>query len=247
MELVDYLKRFERLAIAFSGGVDSSYLLYAAVKAGLTVRPYFVKSPFVPDFERSDALRLAASLGVSVQEITVDPLRDERIVANPDNRCYYCKQYVFNAIIGAANHDGFHHVADGTNASDDYDDRPGMKAIQELRIYSPLRACGLTKSMIRNASREAGLFTWHKPAYACLATRFPVGQRITEGGLRKVEEAEGYLFSLGFSDFRVRLLGNIAKIQVPQSQLEKVLQYRELMIKQLSPLFDAVLLDLEVR
>lgn len=247
MELVDYLKRFERLAIAFSGGVDSSYLLYAAVKAGLTVQPYFVKSPFVPDFERSDALRLAASLGVSVQEITVDPLKDERIVANPDNRCYYCKQHVFNAIIEAANHDGFHHVADGTNASDEYDDRPGMKAIQELRIYSPLRACGLTKSMIRNASHEAGLFTWHKPAYACLATRFPVGQRITEDGLRKVEEAEGYLFSLGFSDFRVRLLGNIAKIQVPQSQLEKVLQYRELIIKQLSPLFDAVLLDLEVR
>lgn len=247
MELVDYLKHFERLAIAFSGGVDSSYLLYAAVKAGLTVQPYFVKSPFVPDFERSDALRLAASLGVSVQEITVDPLKDERIVANPDNRCYYCKQHVFNAIIEAANHDGFHHVADGTNASDEYDDRPGMKAIQELRIYSPLRACGLTKPMIRNASHEAGLFTWHKPAYACLATRFPVGQRITEDGLRKVEEAEGYLFSLGFSDFRVRLLGNIAKIQVPQSQLEKVLQYRELIIKQLSPLFDAVLLDLEVR
>ncbi|WP_282003619.1 ATP-dependent sacrificial sulfur transferase LarE [Veillonella denticariosi] len=247
MELVDYLKRFERLAIAFSGGVDSSYLLYAAVKAGLTVQPYFVKSPFVPDFERFDALRLAVSLGVSVQEITVDPLKDERIVANPDNRCYYCKQHVFNAIIEAANHDGFHHVADGTNASDEYDDRPGMKAIQELRIYSPLRACGLTKSMIRNASREAGLFTWHKPAYACLATRFPVGQRITEDGLSKVEEAEGYLFSLGFSDFRVRLLGNIAKIQVPQSQLEKVLQYRELIIKQLSPLFDAVLLDLEVR
>lgn len=247
MVLADYLQQFDKLAIAFSGGVDSSYLLYAAVQSGIEVQPYFVKSPFVPTFEREDALRLADSLGVTVKEIPVNALADETIVNNPSNRCYYCKQAVFTAIINQANQDGFHHIVDGTNASDEYDERPGMKALQELHVFSPLRVCGLTKQMIRDVSRTAGLFTWNKPSYACLATRFPTNQRITQEGLHKVEQAEDYLFELGFSDFRVRLVGNVAKLQVPERQLQFVLQHRTVILERFEALFDDVLLDLHTR
>ena len=247
MELTKYLQQFDKLAIAFSGGVDSSYLLYVAVQSGIEVQPYFVKSPFVPKFEREDALRLADLLGVTVKEIPVNALADETIVSNPSNRCYYCKQAVFTAITNQANQDGFHYIVDGTNASDDYDDRPGMKALQELHVFSPLRECGLTKQMIRDASRTARLFTWNKPSYACLATRFPTNQRITQEGLHKVEQAEGYLFELGFSDFRVRLVGNAAKLQVPERQVQFVLQYRTVILERFEALFDDVLLDLHTR
>ena len=138
-------------------------------------------------------------------------------------------------------------LLDGTNASDDAGDRPGMRALQELSVRSPLRECGLTKDEIRRLSREAGLFTWDKPAYACLATRIPTGQPITARDLAVTEAAETYLFSLGFTDFRVRLAGRSAKIQLPAAQMPHLLEHRQEILDRLGQDYDAVWLDLEAR
>ena len=181
MNLEDFFREHPKAALAFSGGVDSAYLLYAAVKSGSQVRPYYVKTAFQPQFEYEDALRLTRELEVEMVTIHLNVLEEPAITANPVNRCYYCKQKIFTAIQNAARADGFSLLLDGTNASDQVADRPGMKALQELSVLSPLRLCGLTKTEIRQLSKEAGLFTHDKPAYACLATRNPTGQPITAG------------------------------------------------------------------
>ncbi len=247
MELQEFFDRHPRVALAFSGGVDSSYLLYAAMQAGAQVRAYYVKAAFQPQFEYEDALRLAKELGADVRVLTVDVLSVPEVVANPANRCYYCKQNIMGAILVAAAEDGYPLLMDGTNASDDADDRPGMQALRELDVRSPLRECGLTKAEIRRRSKEAGLFTWNKPAYACLATRIPTGEVITAEKLQKTEAAEAYLFSLGFSDFRVRMTGEAAKLQLPAGQLPLLMEHRAEILRTLKQWYSDVLLDLEVR
>ena len=155
-----------RMALAFSGGVDSSYLLYAAKACGCDVAAFYAQSAFQPAFERRDAQRLAEQLDVPLNMIPLDVLAVEAVRANPINRCYYCKQAIFAALLTAARAQGYDCVMDGTNASDDAGDRPGMKALTELNVLSPLRLCGITKDQVRAYSRAAGLFTWDKPAYA---------------------------------------------------------------------------------
>lgn len=245
MDLQDFFRENPRAALAFSGGVDSAYLLYAAVQAGVQVKPYFVKTAFQPEFELEDALKLGRQLGVEITVISHDIL--PAAGHNPKDRCYYCKKALFGALLQRAREDGFQLVMDGTNASDDASDRPGMKALEEMAVRSPLRECGLTKDMIREKSRQAGLFTWNKPAYACLATRFPTGTAITEEALRKVEMAEETLFSLGFMDFRVRVFAGAARIQVKEAQMSGLLDRREEILRVLKPLFQGVFLDLEGR
>jgi len=177
----------------------------------------------------------------------LDVLQDEKIVSNPQNRCYFCKQKIFSAILEQAKQDGFSLVVDGTNASDDASDRPGMQALLELQVRSPLRECGLTKNEIRRLSKEANLFTHDKPAYACLATRIPTGTPITAELLQKTERSEELLKELGFSDFRVRIIGDRAKIQLKESQLPLLLQHRTAVLSALKNDYKEVLLDLEVR
>ena len=227
--------------------MDSSYLLYAAVQAGAEVRAYYVKTAFQPEFEYEDAMRLAKQLGAEVTVLRLDALCDPQVAANPANRCYYCKQNIFGSIWRAARADGFSVLLDGTNASDQADDRPGMKALRELKVRSPLREAGLTKAMIREKSRLAGLFTWDKPAYACLATRIPTGETITEEKLTRTEWAESYLMGLGFSDLRVRLLGSCARVQLPKEQQEAFLDRREEILAVLKTRYSGVLLDMEAR
>ena len=168
MDLKEFFRQHPKAAIAFSGGVDSSYLLYAALQCGADVRAYYVKGAFQPQFELDDAQRLARDIHAPMTVLRADVLRDETVTANPANRCYYCKKVVFSSIAQAALADGYTVLLDGTNASDDAGDRPGMRALQELQVLSPLRLCGLTKPEIRRLSKEARLFTWDKPAYACL-------------------------------------------------------------------------------
>ena len=156
-----------RLALAFSGGVDSAYLLYAARACDCDVEPLYAHSAFQPEFERRDAARMAAQLKVPLNVVPLDVLAVEAVRANPANRCYYCKQAIFTALLAAARAKGYDAVMDGTNASDDAGDRPGMRALEELAVLSPLRLCGITKAQVRAYSRQAGLFTWDKPAYAC--------------------------------------------------------------------------------
>lgn len=247
MTLEAFFKENPKTALAFSGGVDSSYLLYAAVQAGAEVRAYYVKTAFQPEFEYEDAVRLAKQLGAEVTVLRLDALCDPQVAANPANRCYYCKQNIFGSIWRAARADGFTVLLDGTNASDQADDRPGMKALRELKVRSPLREAGLTKAMIREKSRLAGLFTWDKPAYACLATRIPTGETITEEKLTRTEWAESYLMGLGFSDLRVRLLGSCARVQLPKEQQKAFLDRREEILAVLKTRYSGVLLDMEAR
>ena len=247
MNLVKYLTSLGNIAVALSGGVDSSYLAYAAKQSGIPCKAYTVKSQFVPQFELNDAKKIAEFIDIPLEIIDIDVLAHDDVTSNPDNRCYYCKHYVFTTISEYAKRDGFTVVCDGTNASDDIDDRPGMRAIAELSVKSPLRDCGLTKSVIRKLAQQANLFTWNKPSYACLATRFQAGQRITGHDLEHIELAEKYLFSLDLSDFRVRLIGNNAKIQVPENQIAIVIKNRIEILTYLKSMFDDVVLDLEVR
>ena len=220
MTLQEFFAENPRAAIAFSGGVDSSYLLYAAVQCGADVHAYFAKTAFQPQFELDDAQRLAESVGAKLTVLELDALSSEDVARNPANRCYYCKQNIFGNLKRAAAEDGFTLILDGTNASDDAGDRPGMRALREMDVRSPLRECGLTKAEIRRLSHEAGLFTWDKPAYACLATRIPAGRRIEPGDLRDIESAEAALRALGYSDLRVRLTERGARLELPESQIE---------------------------
>lgn len=218
MTLQEFFAKNPRAAIAFSGGVDSSYLLYAAVQCGADVHAYFAKTAFQPQFELDDARRLAENVGAKLTVLELDALSSEDVARNPANRCYYCKQNIFGNLKRAAAEDGFTLILDGTNASDDAGDRPGMRALREMDVRSPLRECGLTKAEIRRLSHEAGLFSWDKPAYACLATRVPTGEPITAEKLRAVEQSEAYLFALGFTDLRVRLRDGGALLQLPAAQ-----------------------------
>ena len=247
MNLSQFWKENPKAAIAFSGGVDSAYLLYSATQSGAKVKAYYAKTAFQPAFELEDAKKLANQLGVEMEILSIDVLSVPHVAENPTNRCYYCKTAIFFAISAAAKADGFDLLLDGTNASDEASDRPGMQALKELSVRSPLRECGLTKKEIRRLSKEAGLFTYDKPAYACLATRIPTGDTITRSKLSRTEEAEGYLHSLGLRDFRVRTLGDSARIQVTESDLETVLKNREAIVSHLKALYSGVMLDLEVR
>lgn len=247
MTLLAFFKENPKAALGFSGGVDSSYLLYAGVQAGADIQPYYIKTAFQPQFELDDAERLCAQLGIPLTVLELDVLKNEAVTANPPDRCYHCKTALFGALSTRALADGYTLLLDGTNASDDAGDRPGMRALKELHVCSPLRECGLTKAEIRRLSREAGLFTWDKPAYACLATRIPSGDAITAEKLLATERAEAFLFSLGLTDFRVRDYRGAARLQFPEAQLNAVLAHRAEILQELKKDYPAVLLDLEVR
>ncbi len=247
MTLKTFFQENPRVAIAFSGGVDSAYLLYAASKNGADVRAYYVKTPFQPQFEQEDAVKLAEQLQVPMTILSLDVLDDPQIVANPVNRCYFCKKKLFIAICRQALLDGFHLILDGTNASDQADDRPGMQALAELKVCSPLRLCGLTKEEIRKLSKEANLFTHDKPAYACLATRIPTGMPITKALLEKTERSEGFLMALGFSDFRIRITPEGAKLQIRKEQFPLLGKHRQEIFERLNQDYGFVLPDPEVR
>lgn len=247
MDLATFFARHPRTALAFSGGTDSAYLLCAARSAGAQVRPYFLKTPLQPAFELSDARRLCEELGAELTVLEADVLSCPEIAANPPDRCYHCKRLLFTRLRAQAEADGFPEIIDGTNASDDAGDRPGMRALRELGVLSPLRECGITKGEVRRRSRAAGLFTADKPSYACLATRIPVGTPLTAAALDLAERAEERVAALGFTGFRVRLFHGCARLQVPAEQLERALASREELTRALGEDFDAVLLDLTPR
>ena len=236
-----------RAALAFSGGADSAYLLHAARRFGCDVRAYCAHTAFQPAFELADAQRLARELGAQMTVVPLDILALDTVRANPADRCYHCKRAMFGQMLRAAKADGYDLMIDGTNASDDASDRPGMRALRELCVRSPLREAGLTKAQVRALSHEAGLFTWDKPAYACLATRVPAGVAIEAEALARVERAEDALRAMGFSDLRVRLYGSAARIQLPAAQLERAAAQRTQILSALDGVFDAVLLDLKAR
>lgn len=247
MELSEFFAAHPKAALGFSGGVDSAYLLYAAGAAGADVRPYFIKTVFQPQFELEDALRLARELGTEVTVVEADILANAAVAANPADRCYHCKKALFGLLRQRSLADGYALLLDGTNASDNAGDRPGMRALEEQGVLSPLRLCGLTKDEIRRRSRAAGLFTWDKPAYACLATRVPAGTALDRDTLARVEAAERAMMALGYRDLRIRVFHGAARVQLPREQFPMDQVAYEALLDAVSPFFEPVLLDLKGR
>ena len=247
MKLEEFFKKYNKVALGFSGGVDSSYLLYAAHRYGADVKAYYVSTAFQPDFEFKDAMEVANFVSADVEVIKLDILSDKQVISNTEQRCYYCKHRIFTAIMQAALKDGYNTVIDGTNASDIREDRPGMLALEQMQVLSPLRQCSLTKQDVRKLSKQAGLFTWNKPSYSCLATRISSGCTITKEDLQKIEHGEKMLMDMGFSDFRIRLEHGYGKLQVKSEQMQMVLDKSDDIIKALGDDFKDVLLDLKSR
>ena len=247
MELREFFKAHPKAAIAFSGGVDSTYLLAEGLRLGADVKPYCAVSAFQPAFEKREAEELCARLGAELTAVELDVLAEASVASNPPDRCYHCKKTIFGALMARAAADGDELMLDGTNASDDALDRPGMRALREFGVLSPLRLCGLTKAEIRRRSRELDLPTWDKPAYACLATRIPTGEVIDADKLRRVEGAETALMEMGYRDFRVRFFHGAARLQLPSAQWARASGERKAIRAALEPWFTIVLLDLEER
>jgi len=217
-QLLDRLSQLKRVVIGFSGGVDSTFLLYAAKEAlDQQVLPVTLAAPYIPRWEIEEARQWARSLGVrhKVEDVPFP----EAIRHNPPERCYICKKRLFSRLIDIAVAEDIFHVIDGTNIDDLGDLRPGLKAVKELNVKSPLMDAGLTKEDIRILSRKFGLFTWDKPAFACLMTRIPTGEFVTEETLHRIEAAEVFLMRLGFSAVRLRSHGNLARIEVPENRI----------------------------
>ena len=212
--LLAALRGCGRLAVAFSGGVDSAFLLRAAGAAlGENVLALTGRFLSFPESEAQAAASLCRALGVRQLIVETDQTAIPAFVENRQDRCYHCKKALFSAFLNAAAEEGFPLLADGTNADDAGGYRPGMKALSELGVISPLKAAGLTKNEIRALSRELGLPTWDKPSLACLATRFPYGETLTKEKLLAADRAETLLRSLGLKQVRVRVHGNIARIE----------------------------------
>lgn len=247
MDIIIFFQQHKRVAVAFSGGVDSAVLLLLARRYAEKVKAYYVRSAFQPQFEYEDARTIAEQLKVEMTVLTADVLSDPAVVKNPPDRCYYCKKRIFETIRRAALRDGFDTVLDGTNASDDLDDRPGFRALQELGVLSPLRACGYTKKMIRDRARENRLPVADKPSYACLATRIPTGTAITLPLLKKTEVAENALREAGFRNFRVRYCRGAAKLELGRREWELLLNNRDTVLSLLSPYYDDIYLDVRER
>lgn len=247
-KLIEHIQSLESLVVAFSGGVDSTFLLKAAKEAlGDRVVALTIHAPFHLQWEIEETKELAKEIGVKHVIIEATEIPPE-IINNPSNRCYLCKKAVFQGILDFAKENGYRYVADGTNFDDTKDYRPGMKALKELQVVSPLLEAGFTKADIRGVSKELGLSTWDKPAYACILTRIQYGQQITKEDLRKIERAERYMIDLGFPIVRVRLHDQLARIEVAPDQLGEILQ--EEMIRKIATDFKKigfqyVTLDLE--
>lgn len=221
--LRDYLRELKSLAVGFSGGVDSSFLLYVAhEELGDKVIAVTGVDASVPERELNEAKTFCEKQGIRHIICTMNPMKEEGYRNNGPDRCYFCKRGIFSEIMKIAKENGISYVAEGSNMDDMGDYRPGLRAIEELSVKSPLREVGLYKSDIRDISKAMGLPTWSKPAYACLASRFVYGEEITEEKLRMIDLAEQFLIEQGFYEERVRMHGSIARIEVPANDIPRL-------------------------
>lgn len=214
-KLKNYISELKSLAVAFSGGVDSTFLLKVAHEVlGDKAMAITSISCLIPIREREESSSFCTDNNIKQLIINPDPLSIEGFSDNPKDRCYICKKALFKQIINTAFDNGISYVAEGSNLDDEGDYRPGLKAIAELEVLSPLRAVGLTKSDIRALSKMLGLYTWDKPSYACLASRFVYGEEISAEKLLRIDKAEQYLYDLGYRGMRVRIHKDVARIEL---------------------------------
>ena len=242
-----YLKKLNKICIAYSGGVDSTMLLKASKEVlGENVLAITVKSSMCPEKEIQKTTEFTKKIGVKHIIIEANEYEIDEFVQNGEQRCYYCKKSIFTQIKKIAQDNGFDHVADGSNVDDDSDYRPGMRAIKELEVLSPLKANNFTKEQIRLISKDLDLYTWNKPSMACLASRIPYGKIITKEKLKKVELAEDYLLEQGFSQFRVRYFDETAKIEVIENEIMKLIEFKQDIITEFKKIgFLYVTMDLQ--
>lgn len=220
-KLIEHLKDLGSVAIAFSGGVDSTYLLKVArIALGDKAVALTINSPYIPDWELDEAKELVEEIGTThtIFEMGID----DSIRENPTDRCYRCKKILFTKMKEYSTSNNLGVLVDGTNADDTSDYRPGMRALKELGIKSPLLECGLTKQEIRDNSKRVGLPTFDKPAYACMLTRIPHDTEITEEMLKRIEKSEAFLHEQGIKAVRVRSHDNIARIEIARDQRERL-------------------------
>lgn len=241
------MRSFGSVGVAYSGGVDSTFLLKVAHdELGQRAIGLMAVSHSFPKREREQGLALARSIGVRVIEVEVDELAEERFVTNPSDRCYFCKHHILERIVAESKAAGIDQLVDGVNADDLKSHSQGLRAARELGVHSPLAEVGLSKDEIRFLSKEMALPTADKPHSACLATRIPYGQRITVERLAQVERAEDALKELGVGQVRVRHHGDIARIEVLPEDFTKVMAHREDIARRLKALgFRYICLDIE--
>jgi pyridinium-3,5-biscarboxylic acid mononucleotide sulfurtransferase len=224
-KLKEIFKAMGRVLVAFSGGADSTLLLKVAqdTLGNENVLAVTALSPLYPERELSGVKRLIQTLGAKHLLIESNELEIPGFSKNPPNRCYYCKSKLFEELLSIAKEEAIPFIVEGSTLDDDQDHRPGRMAVQELGIRSPLKEASFTKTEVRELSKGLGLLTWDKPSFACLASRFPYGEDITEEGLRMVDEAEDFLFGLGFKQVRVRHYGDLARIEILKEEMARLM------------------------
>jgi len=222
-QLKEYIRGLGSLAVGFSAGVDSTFLLAVAHEVlGERVIAVTGTDASVPEREIKEAKAFCEERGIRHIIYTMDPMKEEGYRKNGPDRCYFCKRGIYTEIRRIAEENGIEYMAEGSNMDDLGDYRPGLRAVEELSVKSPLREAKMTKADIRMLSKAMGLPTWSKPAYACLASRFVYGEEITEEKLKMIDQAEQFLIEQGFLEERVRMHGKIARIEVPAKDISRL-------------------------
>ncbi|MGC7872241.1 ATP-dependent sacrificial sulfur transferase LarE [Desulfosporosinus sp. SYSU MS00001] len=246
-KLISLIKSYKNVLVAFSGGVDSTYLMAITQEAlGQNCKAVFARGPMISGEEQNSALLLAQTYHFPIEVIDIDIMELQPFRDNPPDRCYFCKKELFETFLSLSKQLGYSNLIEGTNASDDQDYRPGRKALKELKIKSPLLAVGLTKEEIRALSRRRNLLTWDKPSMACLASRVPYGDAISVELLSRIAQAEAILVSFGFDECRVRAHKDIGRIEIPTPEFASFFQHYTEITEAIKTLgFKFVTLDLE--